>query len=224
MFLWADESQRFINEHDVKFQEIARSKGVSTVYLTQNIPNYLNILGKERTYSLLSTLNTKIFHANTDLETNEYAVKLLGEQNVSKASYSESESTDMFNGSGSRSIQYSEVKENVIEPHVFTELKTGGGEPPVVEGVFYKNGIFWGPNNDRYAILGIHQANAQIFVPEYGDNYARNYFYIILFIVFAVLAFFGVNFGTLIAGSIILIILRSIIRVLRQRGIIQVSF
>jgi len=38
VFLWMDESQLFVNEHDVRFQTTSRSTRVATVFLTQNLP------------------------------------------------------------------------------------------------------------------------------------------------------------------------------------------
>lgn len=81
-FLWADEAQHFIHELDADFQATARSSQVATVYLTQNLPNYFANMGgskyRYRTQSFLGTLATKIFHANADIETNEYASGLIG--------------------------------------------------------------------------------------------------------------------------------------------------
>jgi hypothetical protein len=40
VFLWADESQFFVNSYDALFQSTARSSRACTVYLTQNLPSY----------------------------------------------------------------------------------------------------------------------------------------------------------------------------------------
>lgn len=81
VFLWADEAQYFVTRHDIHFQQTARANRAATVYLTQSIPNYYAALGdsaKSQTDSLLSCLQTKVFHANSDVVTNEWAERLFG--------------------------------------------------------------------------------------------------------------------------------------------------
>lgn len=90
VFLWADEAQNFIHEHDMDYQATARSSRVCTVYLTQNLPNYMACMGgnkdNHRVYSFLGNMSTKIFHANTDKETNDYASNLIGHDVMFKRS------------------------------------------------------------------------------------------------------------------------------------------
>ena len=45
VFLWADESQYFVEERDIQFLSAARSKKCAVVYLTQNISNKDSVLG-----------------------------------------------------------------------------------------------------------------------------------------------------------------------------------
>lgn len=82
VFLWSDESQNFITKEDALFQQTARSALAATVYLTQNISNYYTALGGDSAHaaadSLLGNLQTKIFHANGDPATNEWAGRLFG--------------------------------------------------------------------------------------------------------------------------------------------------
>lgn len=42
VFLWEDEAHYFTIDHDAQFQTTARSKGISVVRLTQNLPNFLD--------------------------------------------------------------------------------------------------------------------------------------------------------------------------------------
>ena len=42
VFLWEDEAHYFTIEQDAEFQTTARSKGISVVRLTQNLPNFLD--------------------------------------------------------------------------------------------------------------------------------------------------------------------------------------
>ncbi|MFC7339527.1 type IV secretory system conjugative DNA transfer family protein [Haloferula chungangensis] len=78
LFLFADECQLFVTSTDAAFQSTARSARVATVFLTQNLPNlYAEMAGggpagKQRADALLGNLQTKIFHQNSDHETNKW--------------------------------------------------------------------------------------------------------------------------------------------------------
>ena len=97
VFLWADESQYFINEKDVEFQSTARSSRVTTVYMTQSLPAYKHAIGgtekaNTATRAFIANLRTQIFHANNDPETNLYAADLIGKSIVWRKNISENES------------------------------------------------------------------------------------------------------------------------------------
>lgn len=82
VFLWADEAQYFVTEYDLLFQQTARSSRVATVYLTQSIVN-LRAAMDEGTAThvsdaLTGNFQTKIFHANACVATNQYAESLFG--------------------------------------------------------------------------------------------------------------------------------------------------
>lgn len=129
VFLWGDEAQYFINSYDQIFLTTARSSRTATVYLSQNIPNYLSAMGggqdaKAKVDSLMGNLCTKIFHANTDTVTNEYASHLIGKaiqhmQNVSEQHNPSRISNSLTQGFSSQLMHQ-------VEPRHFTLLKTGG--------------------------------------------------------------------------------------------------
>lgn len=125
VFLWADEAQNFLHEHDIDYQATARSSRVCTVYLTQNIPNYYSHMGgKEGEYrvkSFLGTMGTKMFHANADMETNEYASELFGKAMVWVENY-----TVSFSDGYSKSEGKSQTKDYLVPPEMFTRMRTGG--------------------------------------------------------------------------------------------------
>lgn len=81
-YLFADECQFFLSRYDAEFQSTARSSRAATIYLTQNLPTYYALLPgrdpKSSAESLLGNFQTKIFHANTDAVTNQYASDLIG--------------------------------------------------------------------------------------------------------------------------------------------------
>ncbi len=140
VFLFADECQFFIHEHDQATQTTARSSRICTVYLTQNLPNLYAAMGGQnseyKVKSFLGTLACKIFHAQSDESTNDYASKLIGD-----AYYvDEQESTTIaqnFAQTRGRSLKL----ERVVRPEEFQRLRTGG---PLnncrVEGYLYRQG------------------------------------------------------------------------------------
>lgn len=140
VFLWADEAQNFIHEHDAEYQATARSSRIATVYISQNLPNYhANMGGAKSEYtvkSFLGTLATKIFHANADIETNKYSSELVGENYMEEHSR-----TVTTAGSLSASKSVSAKLERMVRPEEFVSLKTGGKvNQNLVEGIIHKQG------------------------------------------------------------------------------------
>lgn len=82
VFLWADECQFFLSDYDQEFLSTARSSRAATVYITQNLPSYYSRLKTRDAHaaadSLLGNFQTKIFHANMDHTTNQYASNMIG--------------------------------------------------------------------------------------------------------------------------------------------------
>lgn len=145
VFLWADESQYFVTAEDMLFQQTARSKMAATVYLTQNLPNYYAALGTRHgnaaTESLLGNLQTKIFHANGDPATNEWAERLFGKHLAKRRS--ENQATGITALS-----QTSTGLQDSIEPLVwakeFTTLRTGRERNDFkVDAFMFKGGRKW---------------------------------------------------------------------------------
>lgn len=126
VFLWADEAQNFIHEHDITYQATARSQRICTVYLTQNLPNYYNQIGSKQAEnqiaSFLGTMGTKIFHANVDKKTNEYAADLIGKDFIPL----NLAGSTMNNGNSSFSDNESKPLHYIVPPERFAFLRTGG--------------------------------------------------------------------------------------------------
>lgn len=123
VFLWADEAQHFLHEHDAEYQATARSSRIATVYISQNLPNYYANMGgnkaDHRVKSFLGTLGTKIFHANADIETNRYSSELIGDNFF--------ESTiKIRNVFGKAELKKETINIRIIKPEEFARLKTGG--------------------------------------------------------------------------------------------------
>ena len=140
VFLWADEAQNFLHEHDPDYQATARSSRIATVYISQNLPNYhANMGGDKSAYkvnSFLGTMATKIFHANADIETNKYASELIGDDYKKDLS-----TTSTASGQFSTSKTMSLKLDRIVKPEQFALLKTGSEKNDhVVEGYMHLQG------------------------------------------------------------------------------------
>lgn len=156
VFLWADEAQHFITSYDMQFQTTCRAARVATVYLTQNVSNVYAALGggdkgRAEADSLFANLNTKVFHANGDPVTNEWAASLIGRSRQFMASgnssfdndhrWAAAVELDWLDGGGSTSAGFSETFEFEVQPREFTRLRTGGpANGWIVDGIVFQNG------------------------------------------------------------------------------------
>lgn len=170
VFLWADECQYFISRHDALFQATARSSRAATVYLTQSIPSLVAAVeaeqeGRALVDSLLNNLVTKIFHANSDATTNEYATKLIGKElrKFRSEGRSVGGNPNSLLPSFTRNSGYSEQLDDVVHPTEFSGLKRGGRENGyVVNGVIVQMGRRFGPDKQRWCLVSFNQRLAEI--------------------------------------------------------------
>jgi hypothetical protein len=147
VFLYADESQFFASAYDALFQSTARSSRACTVYLTQNLPGYQNAFGasggKAPTEAFLGNLQTKIFHANGDPQTNNWAADSIGRARQVQHSAGLSDMAAKPSGS-SQNAGGTMVFEFVVQPQEFTMLKTGGTDnEEIVDAVIFQGGRRW---------------------------------------------------------------------------------
>lgn len=155
-FLWVDEAQYFVsNEHDMMFQTTARSSKTCSVYLSQNISNYYSVMSgshpKEQTDSLLANLATRIFHANLDTVTNEWAANSIGKAFQPISSYQ----TKMSEDGSSAGMGYQ--LHHIVQPLEFTTLLTGGASNNyTVEAIVSVAGRRWA-NGKNYLKLSFDQ-------------------------------------------------------------------
>ncbi len=159
VFMWIDEAQYFLNQHDARFQTTARSSKACTVLITQNISNYYAAIGgkhpRDEVNSLLGNLATKIFHSNNDHVTNNWAADTIGK--TFRVQHSTNTSMENINGSTtmSESLNYQ------IEPQQFTILKSGGEENNCeVEAIVTVAGKEW--SNNRNFIMTKFDQNFSI--------------------------------------------------------------
>ena len=167
VFLWADESQYFVTNHDVLYQQTARSKKAATVYLTQSLPNYFAMLATRdpvsATQSLLGNLQTRIFHANGDPTTNEWAERLFGSEVALRGSKSTNRSTEREEMSFGHSVQ--EVREPIAPARLFTTLRKGGSlNNDQVGAIVFQGGRAWlsGDEDDPCQMADARKAGAHL--------------------------------------------------------------
>jgi hypothetical protein len=158
VFLWADEAQNFVSSFDYQYQAVARSARSCTVYMTQNISNYYAVLGgansHDEAHALLGNFQTKIFHANGDHATNQYAADMIGQDWITAHSYgiSQGDQGPSRTGGGSETVQYK------VLPHLFTRLKKGGAANGLqVEGIVFQGGRVWDASDDTFLTRIFHQ-------------------------------------------------------------------
>jgi len=149
VFLWVDEAQLFLSEYDQIFQTTARSSRACTVFLSQNLSNYYVAIGgsnpRPKADSLLGNLSTKIYHANNDSVTNQWAAETIGKatMHLSGVSIGKHDSTTL-----NQHINYQ------IEPREFTMLKSGGKDNNFeVEGIMTLAGRRWSNERNFYQVI-----------------------------------------------------------------------
>jgi hypothetical protein len=144
VFLSSDESQNFITSHDQEYQPQCRDRRAATVFITQNISGYISRIGKNEAETLIGTLNTKIFHANGDPATNQWASSLLGTEIKEMRTVGRSSS---LMGPTTESKSKSESPQPVLEPGEFLTLRQPDEENGVAETIVIGAGKV--PNGDH---------------------------------------------------------------------------
>lgn len=158
VFLWEDEAHYFTIDQDAVFQTTARSKGISTVRLSQNLPNFLDAYGRDgkpKVDTLLGNHALKIWHRNGDPTTNEWASKVIAKETTYKHSISTSGSIHQPIGLNSQT-SVNEVEDDSCPPKEFIGLKNGGVKNNrIVEGIIFQSGRLW--KRDQRWIVGKFQ-------------------------------------------------------------------
>jgi hypothetical protein len=150
VFLWADESQFFANSYDALFQSTARASRACTVYLTQNLPSYFATFNganaRAEVEAFIGNLQTKIFHANGDPTTNNWAADSIGRTRQMRysGSLTEQHARGQASAGLNQSAGGSQVIEYLVQPQEFTMLRTGGEECDMkVDGIIFQGGRRW---------------------------------------------------------------------------------
>lgn len=122
---WQDEAQVFLTPYDHSFMSTCRSSRAGSVLLSQNISNFYAALGggsqaEAQVNSLLALCNTKVFHANNDYVTNEWAAKTIGMGVRNLSSFNISNHHDSSSSTSTQQIHFQ------VEPKDFSMLRNGG--------------------------------------------------------------------------------------------------
>lgn len=179
LFLWADECQHFLSRYDSLFQATARSSRAASVYLTQNYPSLTAALGglaegKAMTDSLLGSMATKIFHANSDRETNRLASELVGKSLQSLRNSGMGTNFSVGGGANvgsSGNMGRTEHMDLEIQPMEFSTLRKGGAENGhATEALVFQNGRLWGCGRRTWRKVAFRQRSGEISEPAPGGS------------------------------------------------------
>lgn len=158
IFLWADECQHFVSDYDPLFQSTARSARACTVYLTQNLPGLYHHLKTDRpehaVRALLGNFATKIFHANTDEDTNRWAAEMIGKEVLLRRNFNFSHTEGTSSGESWSENQGWSLSEGESEGDNWSE-STGGNEGGSRgEGTNQSKGSSWSWNQQADLMRG----------------------------------------------------------------------
>jgi hypothetical protein len=151
-FEFQDEFEMLLHRNAAHWHSVCRSNAVAPVCIT---PNILGLASEEfgeqqpgsKTLGFLGLLSVKIFHANNETQTNQYAADQIGKHWQDIAGWSAT-SGDHHNShagvSGSKQLVH------ILEPLEFTRLMKPDGENPNAEAVCYMSGrIFNATKTER---------------------------------------------------------------------------
>jgi len=130
------------------------------IFLTQNISNYYSQMGgekaKSKVDSLLGNLSTKIFHANNDAVTNEWASNIIGKDLITLSSRSEQKKRlSVFADTTGTNESLSLLPQ--VLPKEFTILSSGGKVYDfTVQAIIQMKGREWS-NGKNYNMVEFSQ-------------------------------------------------------------------
>ena len=148
----------FTSQNDVMFMTTARSSRTITVYISQTIRNFQEVLGSKGEISadaLLAGFQTKVFCCNGDDYSNQWASRLIGSTWTSKGSYSKGQSQQDSSPGLTRNDGFN-VNEQLgaqIDPVKFTQLRKGGvANQFFVDCIIFQPGKSWGNGKNHLEI------------------------------------------------------------------------
>lgn len=182
LFLWADECQHFASRYDSLFQATARSSRAASVYMTQNYPSLIAAFGggadgRAMTDSLLGNMGTKVFHANSDSETNRLAAELIGRRLQTLRNFGTGASLSLGGQASmgtSSSRGRSEHMDYDVQPMEFSALRKGGPENGhAADALVFQNGRAWGGAGRNWRKVAFRQHTAYDRIALSGPSSGR---------------------------------------------------
>lgn len=159
-FLFADEAQEFIasGSYDARFMATARESRCCTVFITQNISNLYAAVKAENVRfvvdSLLANFMTKIFCANADSLTNDWASKLIAMSWQMKSGASTNIGQNSSMGSNlSQQLAYQ------VLPAEFNTLTKGGPPQWIVETILFQGGRLFESSGATFSRIAFPQTD-----------------------------------------------------------------
>jgi hypothetical protein len=140
-FLFQDEFALLMQRNEPHFHMVCRGSAIAPVCIT---PNILNIAAEEfgehdpgaKTLGFLGLLSVKIFHANNETRTNDYAADQIGKVYRYIEAYNMGSSEDHQHTGVSASKQLV----HIVQPIEFSRLMKPDGENPLSQALVYMSG------------------------------------------------------------------------------------
>ncbi len=146
-FIVCDEAQLLLVEEDHRFQAISRSTRTACLYATQSVSGLVDALGSNsepRVHSLLTNLQTRVCHQQTDVRTVEYMQQLIGRSRSLLMSGNQTRDENwlapMFGQDNGASSGFSEAWEFELQAGDLNGLAKGGPPHCVTEAIVYQGG------------------------------------------------------------------------------------
>lgn len=162
-FIAADEAQLLLVDADQHFQAISRSTRTAVVYATQSISGMIDAFGpnsEPQIHSLLTNLQTKLCHQQTDARTVQYFQELVGRSRQTMMSGNQSHNDDwmapLFGDSEGSSGGFSENMDFELQAADFNSLLKGGPPHFMTEALVYQGGRSF-LDGRTWRRVGIHQ-------------------------------------------------------------------
>jgi hypothetical protein len=136
-------------------------------------------IGKAATDSLLGNMGTKIFHANSDRDTNQMAAELVGKRLQSLRNFGAGSSISLggqASAGSSANRGRSEHMDFEIQPMEFSMLRKGGPENGnVSDALVFQNGRLWGATGRTWQKVAFRQRLGPAIYPghDMGAGCAR---------------------------------------------------
>ena len=158
-FVILDEAQATITAQDQQFASTSRASRCVNLYMTQSATNIIAAFGGDEggrsiADALMGLGQIRIYHQNSDHNTNQSAADLFGrrKQRLRSMSMQQPQGNPfaLFRQPPTSSVSSSEQWEYVLPPHVFTSLMKPSAPEFMAEAVIYHGGRRWAATGDTF--------------------------------------------------------------------------